>query len=107
MMNACDSPYDLPLHLRLNLVSYHDSVSFVVSWAEFSQRFNLGAVNKMFLDAAHDTEAIYQLIDHKNVEPIIDLNKQMKKYTNTESDIQISPEGVPICPIGKKMKPNG
>lgn len=107
VMNACDSPYDLPLYPRLNPASCHDSISFVVSWAEFSQRFNLGAVDKMLLDAAHDAEAIYQLIDHKNVEPIIDLNKRMKKNTNTESDIQISPEGVPICPIGKKMKPNG
>src|SRR5690625_5544090 len=67
MVNACDSPYDLPLYPRLNLASCHDSVSFVNSWAEFSQRFNLGAVDKMLLDAAHDAEAIYQLIDHKNV----------------------------------------
>ena len=107
MINACDSPYDLPLYPRLNPASNHDSVSFVVSWTEFSQRFNLGAVDKMLLDAAHDAEAIYQLIDHKNVEPIIDLNKRMKRNTKTKSDIQISPEGVPICPIGKKMKPNG
>lgn len=107
MMNACDSPYDLPLYPRLNPASNHDAVNFVVSWTEFSQRFNLGAIDKMLLDAAHDAEAIYQLIDHKNVEPIIDLNKRGKKNTKTDSDIQISPEGVPICPIGKKMKPNG
>lgn len=67
MINACDSPYDLPLYPRLNLASCHDSVSFVVSWAEFSQRFNLGAVAKMLLYAAHDAEAIYQLLDHKQV----------------------------------------
>ncbi len=74
MIDACDSPYDLPLFPRLHLASTHDSVNFVVSWAEFSQRFNLGAVDKMLLDAAHDAEAIYKLIDHKNVELIIDLN---------------------------------
>jgi len=107
MINACDSPYDLPLYPRLNLASCHDSVSFIISWTEFSQRFNLGAVDKILLDAAHDAESIYQLIDHKNVEPIIDLNKRMKKNTKTKNDIQISPEGVPICPIGKKMRPNG
>lgn len=102
MIGACDSPYDLPLFPRLHLASAHDSVSFVVSWAEFSQRFNMGTVDKMLLDAAHDAEAIYQLIDHKQVEPIIDLNKRSKNNTKTGSDIQISPEGVPICPIGKK-----
>lgn len=107
MINACDSPYDLPLYPRFNLASCHDAVSFVVSGAEFSQRFNLGAVDKMLLDAAHDAEAIYQLLDHKQVEPFIDLNKRAKKNIKTKSDIQISPEGVPICPMGKKMKPNG
>ncbi len=107
MINACDSPYDLPLYPRLYPGSSHDSISFVISWTEFSQRFNLGAVDKMLLDAAHDAEAIYQLIDHKQVEPIIDLNKRSKKNTKTDSDIEISPDGVPICPIGKKMKPNG
>jgi len=107
MINACDSPYDLPLYPRLNLASCHDSVSFVVNWVEFSQRFTLGAVDKMILDAAHDAEAIYELIDHKQVEPVIDLNKRTKKNTETGGDILISPEGVPICPIGKKMKTNG
>lgn len=107
IINACDSPHDLPLYPRLNLASNHDSASFVVSWVEFSQRFNLGMVDKMLLDAAHDAEAIYQLIDQKQVEPIIDLNKRSKNNTKTDSDIEISPEGVPICPIGKKMKPNG
>jgi len=107
MISACDSPHDLPLFPHLNLASCHDSVGFVVSWTEFSQRFTLSAVDKMLLDAAHDAEAIYQLIDHKQVEPIIDLNKRSKNNTKTGSDIQISSEGVPICPIGKKMKPNG
>lgn len=107
MINACDSPYDLPLYPRLNPASNHDSVSFVVSWAEFSQRFNLGAVERVLLDAAHDAYSIYELMDHKKVEPIIDLNKRAKKDVKTDGDIRVSSEGVPICSIGKKMKPNG
>lgn len=107
MINACDSPHDLPLYPRLHPASCHDSVGFVVSWTEFSQRFNLGAVDKMLLDAAHDAEAIYQLLDYGQVEPFIDLNARSKKNTGTSDDIQISPKGVPICPIGKEMKPNG
>src|SRR5699024_815887 len=72
MINACDSPYDLPLYPRLHPASSHDSVNFVVSWVEFSQRFNLGAIEKMLLDAAHDAYSIYELLDHNEVEPIID-----------------------------------
>lgn len=107
MINACDSPHDLPLYPRLHPASCHDSVGFVVSWTEFSQRFNLGAVDKMLLDAAHDAEAIYQLLDHGQVEPFIDLNARTKKNTGTSGDIQISPKGVPICLVGKEMKLNG
>ncbi|MEX2013754.1 MAG: transposase, partial [Parcubacteria group bacterium] len=95
MFNACDSPHDLPLYPRLHLASCHDSVSFVVSMVEFSQRFTLGTLDKILLDAAHDAEAIYTLIDHQKQQPIIDLNKRGKKNIETGGAVQISPEGVP------------
>jgi len=107
MISAADSRYDLPLYPRLQPASRHDSVSLVVSAVEFKQRFTLGTVGKMLLDAAHDSEAIYHLMDHQNVEPFIDLNSRSKKNTKTSSDIQISPNGIPICSIGVEMKPNG
>ena len=107
MLSASSSFYDLPLYPKLNPASRHDSVSFVTSFIEFSQRFPLGIVDKMLLDAAHDAEAIYELLINQGIEPFIDLNPRTKKNFSTESDIQISPKGIPICPIGKKMKPNG
>ncbi|MCL9797497.1 hypothetical protein MXD58_024920, partial [Frankia sp. AgKG'84/4] len=67
----------------------------------------MGTFDKILLDAAHDAEAIYRLIDQQNQEPIIDLNKRGKKNIEMGGDIRISPEGVPICPNGKKMRPNG
>ncbi len=107
MISACDSEYDLPLYPRLQPASRHDSVSLVTSSIEFSQRFTLGTVNKFLLDAAHDAEAIYLLLEHQGIEPFIDLNPRTKKNFSSESDIQISPKGIPICPTGKEMKPNG
>ncbi|QOY34875.1 transposase [Anaerobacillus isosaccharinicus] len=107
MISTSDSRFDLPLYPRLHPASRHDSVSLVVSSIEFSQRYTLGTIDKILLDAAHDAEPIYELLDHHNVEPFIDLNVRTKKNFSTESDIQISPIGVPICPIGKEMKPNG
>ncbi len=62
---------------------------------------------KFLLDAAHDAEAIYLLLEHQGIEPFIDLNPRTKKNFSSESDIQISPKGIPICPTGKEMKPNG
>src|SRR5206468_3817962 len=109
MISAADSPHDLPLYPKLQPASRHDAVSLVVSTVEFKQRFTLGTVDKMLLDAAHDAESIYLLLEHQGMEPFIDLNVRSKKKTPSKgsSEIQISPTGIPICPKGKKMKPNG
>ncbi len=107
MLSASDSKYDLPLYPKLQLASRHDSVSFVISSVEFQQRFTLGKIDRMLLDAAHDAQAIYEMLDAQGVEPIIDLNKRKKKNTKTDCDISISPQGIPICQAGLEMKPNG
>lgn len=109
MISAADSKHDLPLYPRLHPASRHDAVSLVMSTVEFKQRFALGTVDKMLLDAAHDAESIYLLLDHQGIEPFIDLNVRSKKNiaSKTASDIQISPTGIPICPNGTPMKPNG
>lgn len=107
MLSATDSPYDLPLYPKLQPASRHDSISLVVSAIEFKQRFTLGTVGKMLLDAAHDAEPIYHLLDSQNIEPFIDLNKRGKKTTTIAGDITISPNGIPLCPINLEMKSNG
>jgi hypothetical protein len=109
MISAADSKHDLPLYPRLHPASRHDAVSLVISTVEFRQRFILGTVDKMLLDAAHDAESIYLLLEHQNMEPFIDLNVRSKKNTASKgpSTIQISPKGIPICPNGNPMKPNG
>ena len=104
---ACDNFHDLPLYPRLHPASRHDSVSFVTGSIEFVQHFSLGTIDKFHLDAAHDAESIYELLEHQGVEAFIDLNPRTKHNFSSESDIQISPKGIPICPIGKEMKPNG
>ncbi|WP_334077566.1 hypothetical protein [Paenibacillus sanfengchensis] len=74
MLTAANSHHDLPLYSRLQPASRLDAVSFVGSTVEFSQRFTLGMVDKMLLDAAHDAGAIYDLLAHQHIEPFIDLN---------------------------------
>ncbi len=107
MMNASDSPYDLPLYPRLHPASLHDAISFVVTSVEFAQRFTLGTLDKILLDAAHDAEAIYQLIVHQQQEPFIDLKHLSKSNIDLGNGMSLSPEGTPICPKGRKMNLNG
>lgn len=106
-LTASDSPHDLPLYPRLHLASCHDSVGFVVTANEFWQRFSLGTLDRFLLDAAHDALSIYELIDAQRMTPFIDLNQRSKKMIETKCDILISPDGVPVCPIGEMMKPYG
>lgn len=96
MLSAADSQYDLPLYPRLQPASRHDAVSLVLSTVEFKQRFTLGTVDKMLLDAAHDAESIY-----------LNVRSKKNKESKGASDIQISPMGIPLCPKGTPMKPNG
>jgi hypothetical protein len=109
MISAADSKHDLPLYPRLQPASRHDAVSLVISSVEFKQRFTLGTVDKMILDAAHDAEPIYLFLEQQGMEPFVDLNVRFKKNTSAKGNnaIQISPKGIPICPKGKPMKPNG
>ncbi len=107
MLTAATSPYDLPLYPRLHPASRHDAVSFVVNSVEFSQRFTLGMVDKILLDAAHDAGPIYDLLLHQNIEPFIDLNVRGTKNLEINCNIKISPAGIPICSRGKKMKHDG
>ncbi|HZJ83836.1 MAG TPA: transposase [Clostridia bacterium] len=107
MVSACDSKHDLPLYPRLHPASRHDSVSFVTASIEFTQRFTLGKIDRILLDAAHDAEAIYELLKHQGIEPFIDLNPRTKKNFSSDNDIKISAKGIPICLAGKEMRPNG
>ncbi len=107
MLSASDSKYDLPLYPRLQPASRHDSVSFVASMIGFSQRNTLGRIDKVLLDAAHDAEAIYELLESYQIEPFIDLNPRTKKNFSAKNDIQVSPEGIPLCPANLEMKLNG
>ncbi len=107
MLSASDSYYDLPLYPKLNPASRHDSVSLLLTLNEFHHRYSISHVDKILLDAAHDAGAIYELFDTYGVEPFIDLNPRTKHNLSTDCDIQISPEGIPICSAGLEMKSNG
>ena len=107
VLTASDSPHDLPVYPRLQPASRHDSLSMIVSSIEFSQRFSLGTVRRMILDAAHDAMGIYHLLVHYHVEPIIDLNPHTAKSIPLASDFSLNPSGNPVCSTGVAMKSNG
>ncbi len=107
MLSACDSHYDLPLYPKLNPAARHDSIGLLSAFGEFSHRFNVGKVDKILLDAAHDSNSMYELFEHLGIEPFIDLNTRTKKTFDTKCDITISISGTPIGPCGHELASNG
>jgi len=107
MFTASDSPHDLPVFPLLQPASRHDSLSLIASSIEFYQRFSLGTVTRILLDAAHDAAGIYHLLASHSVEPLIDLNKRSSKTISLSNGFSLSPEGVPLCPKQIPMRLNG
>ena len=107
MFTASDSHYDLPLYPRLGRASRHDSVSLIVSLKEFDHYYPDWRLKQILLDAAHDAMPFYRYFESKGTLPFIDLNKRKTGNNKYKDNITVSPEGVPICQKGLKMKDQG
>jgi hypothetical protein len=92
---------DLPLYLRLVQANRHDSVSAVVSLAEFRDLYPDLKINTFIHDSACDNIATYELLHQWNINAVIALNEKGNfKYP---PHISVDDNGVPICPGGYKM----
>jgi len=93
---------DLPLYLRLVDAKRHDSVSAVVSLAEFRDLYPYLALDTFISDSASDNYATYELLHKWNINAVIALNKT-NKGNNLYPLGSLNDYGVPICPAGHKM----
>lgn len=99
---AADSPYDLPIYLRFFRASQHDAVSWICGYQELHHWYPQWNIGEVILDSAHDSLPIYTLLEHDDVCSIIDLN--VRRWSKlVQDDFTIEKDGVPICPIGRRM----
>ena len=94
--------------MRLVEAKRHDSVSAVVSLAEFRDLYPDLKVNTFIHDSACDNLATYELLHHWNINAVITLNEKGNyKFSKAEfgypPHISFDENGVPICPNGNKM----
>lgn len=54
------------------------------------------------LDSAHDALPIYTKLERDNVSAIIDLNNR-RSGKLVYNEMEINSDGIPVCPIGRKM----
>jgi len=102
MITASDSPYNLPIYPRYYRASKHDSVLFVSTYHELLHWYSDWNFSEVILDSALDAYPIYEMLEQYDISAIIDLNpRRSKQFIYNEMDINL--DGVPVCPIGRKM----
>jgi len=100
---AAESPNDLPIFSTLTQAARHDSVSHTYSLYNMKMLYPEFNFKADILDSAHDNYATYELLNHWNIQPFIDLNKRSKGNFKYDPPIDVTDEGVPICKAGFKM----
>ena len=98
---------DLPLYLRFVEARRHDSVSAIVSLAEFRELYPNLRVNTFISDSASDNYATYELLNHWDINAVIALNNTNKGNFKHQPALEIDDKGCPTCPGGRKMVFNG
>lgn len=98
---------DLPLYIRFFDAKRHDSVSGILSLADFLKITPEVKIDNVCLDSAHDNYPTYQLCKEWNITPFIDLNTNRGKPKTIPDEIEIDTDGTPKCQAGHRMVYNG
>lgn len=107
LMTKCSNiKSDLPLLFNFTGARRHDSKNFLYAFDNFEHNLNLHPKN-ICLDSAHDNIPTYELLDSRNINALIDINRRTNKADDTPEDITLSKTGHPICRNGCEMIPWG
>lgn len=98
---------ELPLLMKFTDARRHDSKNFLYSMDDFGRNaFGISPKN-VCLDSAHDNLPTYELLEHWDINALIDINGRAKSSGNAPDGITFDKSGHPICPAGHEMCPWG
>lgn len=98
---------ELPLTIKFTDARRHDSKNFLFAIDDFGRHsFGLSPQN-ICLDSAHDNLPTYELLEHWDINALIDINGRAKSSENAPDDVTFDKEGHPLCRAGHKMCPWG
>jgi len=102
-LTASHSLYDLPVFLTIGQASRHDSVQAVVALTLFRDLHPNFKIEYTLWDSAQDVYEFYELHQHWDIEPFIDLNKRAKGKSSLPQPLSVNPFGIPCCSSGQTM----
>jgi len=101
-VTASDSPYDLPIYMRIVQANRHDSVTTIFALRDIHSIYHNLSFKHFIADGAMDNYPTYDLLKHYNMIPFIALDSRTKlKFDYPHPHILcFDNKGRPICPGG-------
>ena len=101
-MSAANSFHNLPTFLMMPTAKRHDSVSGLVALFECLNLYQNGFSFSEFLgDSAHDAYPFYEVLEHFDLEALIDLNSRSKHFNLPR--FKVDKDGKPVCQLNRPM----
>lgn len=94
---------ELPLLMKFTSARRHDSKNFLYAIDDFGRHvFGLSPQN-ICLDSAHDNIPTYKLLEHWDINALIDINGRTKSSNKAPDDMTFNKKGHPVCRAGHEM----
>lgn len=102
-----DLKIELPLLMKFTSARRHDSKNFLYAIDDFGRNgFGVSPKN-ICLDSAHDNIPTYELLEHWDINALIDINGRSLSSPTAPDDITFNKKGHPLCKAGCEMCPWG
>ncbi len=98
---------ELPLLMKFTDANRHDSKNFLYAIDDFGRHGGGLTPNNLCLDSAHDNLPTYGLLEHWDINALIDINPRAASSEPTPKDITFDKTGHPLCKAGHKLCPWG
>ncbi len=101
-VTASDSPYDLPIYLRMAQASRHDSITTVFALKDIHSLYPDFKFKNFLADGAMDSYSIYELLDSYDMIPFIPLDSRTKSVMKSVHPdvVCFDNKGRPVCKGG-------
>ena len=98
-VTASDSPYDLPIYIKMVQASRHDSITTVFALEDIHRLYPDLHFKYFIADGAMDNYPTYDLLGHHDILPFISLDKRTKLKLNYPHPyiLCFDDRGRPIC----------
>lgn len=94
---------ELPIMMKFTEARRHDSKNFLFIFDDFRRNTNGLFPKNICLDSAHDNIPTYELLEHFDINALIDINARAKNSPSAPDDISFNRNGHPLCKAGFEM----